>query len=85
MLTRKPIFPHVIEMNHQAGQRLGCNVYLLYDGNDWILIDVGFEDTVDVHLAEPVPNHGVFHSTDAVVRSVSAPIAWPRSRSARSA
>ena len=22
---------HVIEMNHQAGQRLGCNVYLVYD------------------------------------------------------
>jgi glyoxylase-like metal-dependent hydrolase (beta-lactamase superfamily II) len=47
MLSRKPIFPHVIEMNHQAGQRLGCNVYLLYDGNEWILIDVGFEDAVD--------------------------------------
>ena len=47
MLPRKPLFPHVIEMNHQAGQRLGCNVYLLYDGADWILIDVGFEEAVD--------------------------------------
>jgi glyoxylase-like metal-dependent hydrolase (beta-lactamase superfamily II) len=47
MLSRKPIFPHVIEMNHQAGQRIGCNVYLIFDGPDWVLIDVGFEDSVD--------------------------------------
>jgi hydroxyacylglutathione hydrolase len=47
MLQRKPLFPHVIEMNHQAGQRLGCNVYLIFDGPDWILIDVGFDDAVD--------------------------------------
>ncbi len=32
MLQRKPVFPHVIEINYQAGQRLGCNVYLVYDG-----------------------------------------------------
>src|SRR5207237_9436179 len=32
MVQRKPIFPHVIEMNHQAGERIGCNVYLVYDG-----------------------------------------------------
>ena len=47
MISRKPVFPHVIEMNHQAGQRLGCNVYLVYDGAEWMLIDVGFQDTVD--------------------------------------
>ena len=47
MLERKPIFPHVIEMNVQAGQRIGCNVYLVFDGADWLLIDIGFEDTVD--------------------------------------
>ncbi len=47
MLERKPIFPHVIEMNHQAGQRLGCNVYLIYDGPDWALIDIGYDDTVE--------------------------------------
>ena len=46
MLQRKPVFPHVIEMNYQAGQRLGCNVYLVYDGHDWLLIDVGFEETI---------------------------------------
>ena len=47
MLERKPVFPNVIEMNYQAGQILGCNVYLVYDQSEWILIDIGYEDTVD--------------------------------------
>lgn len=47
MHARKPIFPHVIEMNFQAGEVLGCNVYLVYDDNAWVLIDIGYEDTVD--------------------------------------
>ena len=47
MLKRKPVFPHVIEMNVQAGQRLGCNVYLVFDGPDWVLVDIGFEETVE--------------------------------------
>jgi hydroxyacylglutathione hydrolase len=47
MLQRKTVFPHVIEMNVQAGERLGCNVYLVFDGGEWLLIDIGFEDTVD--------------------------------------
>ncbi|MDA7977591.1 MAG: MBL fold metallo-hydrolase [Pirellulales bacterium] len=47
MLERKPVFPHVIEINYQAGERIGCNVYLVYDGAEWILIDIGFEDTVE--------------------------------------
>ena len=47
MLTRKPIFPNVIELNMQAGKLLGCNVYLVFDQTDWILIDIGFEETVD--------------------------------------
>ncbi len=47
MLQRKPIFPHVIEMSYQAGRRLGCNVYLVYDADEWILIDIGFEEVVD--------------------------------------
>lgn len=47
MLQRKPVFPHVIEVNYQAGERLGCNVYLVYDGPEWVLIDIGYEDTVD--------------------------------------
>lgn len=47
MLQRKPVFNHVIEMNYQAGERLGCNVYLIYDSNEWLLIDIGYEETVD--------------------------------------
>jgi glyoxylase-like metal-dependent hydrolase (beta-lactamase superfamily II) len=47
MLQRKPVFPHVIEINYQAGERLGCDVYLVYDDPEWIMIDVGFDDTVD--------------------------------------
>lgn len=47
METRRPVFPHVIEMNVQAGHVLGCNVYLIYDAQEWILIDIGYEDVVD--------------------------------------
>ena len=47
MLERKPIFPGVIEINFQAGHVLGCNVYLVFDRDEWILIDVGYEETVD--------------------------------------
>jgi len=47
MLQKRPVFPHVIEMNYQAGERLGCNVYLVYDDAEWVLIDIGFEETVD--------------------------------------
>jgi hydroxyacylglutathione hydrolase len=47
MIERRPIFPHVIEINYQLGQRIGCNVYLVYDGADWLLIDIGFDETVD--------------------------------------
>ena len=43
-----------------------------------------FDDGVEVHLTEPVEKFGVFQITDAVFGSVSAPMAWPRSRSARS-
>lgn len=46
MLPRREVFPHVIEMNHQARRRLGCSVYLIYDGPEWMLIDIGYEDTV---------------------------------------
>jgi hydroxyacylglutathione hydrolase len=47
MLERRPLFPGVIEMNHQAGWRIGCNVYLVYDDRDWLLIDIGYEESVD--------------------------------------
>jgi glyoxylase-like metal-dependent hydrolase (beta-lactamase superfamily II) len=47
MLARKLIFPNVIEMNFQAGQVLGCCVYLVFDGSEWLLIDIGLEETVE--------------------------------------
>jgi len=47
MLTRREVFPHVIEMNNQAQRRLGCCVYIVFDGPDWLMIDIGYEDTVD--------------------------------------
>lgn len=45
MLARREVFPHVIEMNYQARRRLGCCVYLVYDGPEWLLIDIGYDDT----------------------------------------
>ena len=47
MLPRKELFPNVIEINHQAGHILGCNVYLVFGKDAWILIDIGYEDTVE--------------------------------------
>jgi glyoxylase-like metal-dependent hydrolase (beta-lactamase superfamily II) len=47
MLARKYLFPHVIEMNYQAGRRLGVNVYLIDGGNEFLLIDIGYMETVD--------------------------------------
>ncbi len=47
MLARKYLFPHVIEMNYQAGRRLGVNVYLIDGGKEFILIDIGYEEDVD--------------------------------------
>ena len=38
MLARKYLFPHVIEMNYQAGRRLGVNVYLI-DGGSGVRAD----------------------------------------------
>jgi len=45
--ARQYLFPHVIEMNYQAGRRLGVNVYLIDGGDEFLLIDIGFLDTVD--------------------------------------
>jgi glyoxylase-like metal-dependent hydrolase (beta-lactamase superfamily II) len=47
MLARKPIFPNVIELNFQAGQLYGCNVYLVFDQSEWIVIDIGFDENVE--------------------------------------
>ncbi len=47
MLERTPLFPHVIELNHQARRRISCSVYLIYDDQQWTLFDIGYEDAVD--------------------------------------
>jgi hydroxyacylglutathione hydrolase len=47
MLDRKPVFPHVIEVNHQLGRMIGCNVYLLYDRDEWLIMDVGYDEDVE--------------------------------------
>jgi glyoxylase-like metal-dependent hydrolase (beta-lactamase superfamily II) len=47
VLKRKYLFPRVIEMNYQAGHRLGVNVYLIDGGSEFVLIDIGLTDTVD--------------------------------------
>ncbi len=47
MLPRKYLFPRVIELNYQAGKRLGVNVYLIDGGSEFLLIDIGYEDTVN--------------------------------------
>ncbi len=47
MLARKYLFPHVIEMNYQAGRRLGVNVFLIDGGNEFVLIDIGYLESAD--------------------------------------
>lgn len=47
MHDRRELFPNVIELNFQARRRLGCCVYLLFSGTDWMLLDIGYEDTVE--------------------------------------
>lgn len=47
MLKRKPVFPQILEINHQLGRVLGCNVYLIFDEDEWILIDIGYDEVVD--------------------------------------
>lgn len=46
MLARRELFPNVIELNFQARRRFGCCVYLLFSGDEWALVDIGYEDTV---------------------------------------
>jgi glyoxylase-like metal-dependent hydrolase (beta-lactamase superfamily II) len=47
MLPRKVLFPNVIELNFQAGHIIGCNVYLIYDQDEWTLLDIGYQDSVE--------------------------------------
>jgi len=50
MIERKEIFPGVIELNFQLGHVLGCNVYLTFDEDQWLLIDIGYEENVDEYV-----------------------------------
>lgn len=34
-------------MNLQARRRLGCCVYMVHHADEWMLIDIGYEDTLD--------------------------------------
>lgn len=49
MRKRRYLFPEerVLEFNYQAGHRLGVNVYLIDGGDEYLLIDIGYLDTVD--------------------------------------
>ncbi len=47
MIERKPLFEHVLELNYQAGEMIGCSVYIVYDAQEWIMIDIGYEQNVD--------------------------------------
>jgi glyoxylase-like metal-dependent hydrolase (beta-lactamase superfamily II) len=47
MVPRKYLFPNVIELNLQAGRPLGVNLYLIDGGTEWVLIDIGQDDTLD--------------------------------------
>src|SRR4051812_6660712 len=46
MLQRKYLFPNVIELNYQAGRKLGVNVYLIDGGDEFAILDIGYEDAV---------------------------------------
>jgi hydroxyacylglutathione hydrolase len=50
MYKRRPLFPNILELNFQLGQLLGCNVYLVYDQQEWVLIDIGFEESVEEYV-----------------------------------
>ncbi|HMP03222.1 MAG TPA: MBL fold metallo-hydrolase, partial [Gemmatales bacterium] len=49
MRKRKYLFPRegVLELNYQAGRKLGVNVYVIDGGDEFALIDIGYLDAVD--------------------------------------
>ena len=46
MQRRKYLFPNVIELNYQAGRKLGVNVYLIDGGSEFAILDIGYDDAV---------------------------------------
>src|SRR5438105_12007926 len=71
MLQRRYLFPNVIEMNYQAGRRLGVNVYLIDGGKEFILIDIGFLDTVE-EIVELIRQMGFNLSTCKMIVATHA-------------
>lgn len=45
--SRKYLFPHVIELNLAAGRPFGVNIYLIDGGSEYLLIDIGQDETLD--------------------------------------
>src|SRR5262245_37045522 len=46
MLRRKYLFQNVIELNYQAGRKLGVNIYLIDGGDEFAILDIGYQDDV---------------------------------------
>lgn len=44
---RKYLFPHVIELNLAAGRPFGVNIYLIDGGSEYLLLDIGQDDTLN--------------------------------------
>lgn len=44
---RKYLFPNVIELNLQAARPFGVNIYLIDGGTEYVLLDIGQNDTLD--------------------------------------
>ncbi|MCZ2344313.1 MAG: MBL fold metallo-hydrolase, partial [Bacteroidales bacterium] len=44
---RKYLFPHVIELNLAAGRPFGVNIYLIDGGSEFLLLDIGQDDTLN--------------------------------------
>ena len=47
MNRRRYLFPNVIELNLAAGRPFGVNIYLVDGGTEFVLIDVGQDDTLN--------------------------------------
>jgi glyoxylase-like metal-dependent hydrolase (beta-lactamase superfamily II) len=47
MTRRKYLFPHVLELNLQAGRPFGVNLYLIDGGSEFALLDIGLDETLD--------------------------------------
>jgi glyoxylase-like metal-dependent hydrolase (beta-lactamase superfamily II) len=44
---RKYLFPHVIELSLAANKPFGVNIYLIDGGSEYVLLDIGQDDTLD--------------------------------------